>query len=221
MCPFASLILSNDEQQQFLSCPFTGATLPKGPASAGSVSGSISSSSSKHNIVQHFSSGFLSPSSSTDSLTSYQHTTHSQAAASPALRPPSEATQHNLSASSSISSSSSGTHQAWQLKRPVLQHDPKLTRRQLRQLNRSWTLADVAQHRYCDDGWIAVDGKVYDITEHLVSHPGWDSGCQVTTVLSILAHLGSDCSVEFREIHRPYPVAWRQLQAYYIGELQH
>ena len=25
---------------------------------------------------------------------------------------------------------------------------------------------------------------------------------------------------EFREIHRPYPVAWRQLAAYYIGDLE-
>ncbi len=24
-----------------------------------------------------------------------------------------------------------------------------------------------------DDAWIAVDGKVYDITEHLVNHDGW------------------------------------------------
>lgn len=33
---------------------------------------------------------------------------------------------------SSSSSSSSYVHQAWQFKRPVLQHDPKLTRRQVR-----------------------------------------------------------------------------------------
>jgi cytochrome b involved in lipid metabolism len=136
------------------------------------------------------------------------------------LPPPTANINSSSSSSSSSSSGASGTHQAWQLKRPVLQHDPKLTRRQLRQLNRTWSLTDVAQHRYCDDGWIAVDSKVYDITEHLVNHPGWDSGCQVTTVLSILAHLGTDCSEEFREIHRPYPVAWKQLQAYYVGELQ-
>jgi nitrate reductase (NAD(P)H) len=77
----------------------------------------------------------------------------------------------------------------------------------------------VAQHRYADDAWIAVDGKVYDITEHIVDHPGWDTGCQVTTVLSILAHLGMDCSSEFHDIHRVYPVAYRQLNAFYIGDL--
>jgi hypothetical protein len=61
--------------------------------------------------------------------------------------------------------------------------------------------------------------QVYDITEHVVSHPGWD-GAGVSTVLSILAHLGTDCSAEFEEIHRPYPVAWRQLAAFDIGPLE-
>jgi nitrate reductase (NAD(P)H) len=219
MCPFASLLLTADQQQQSLSCPVTGASFPKGPASYSSSSSSLATA-----FQQHSGSGMLTPSSSSDSLTEHLHLPSSHFAQSTVLQPSSEATQHMFSAAasnpSSSSSSSSGTHQAWQLKRPVLQHDPKLTRRQLRQLNRTWSLADVAQHRYCDDGWIAVDGKVYDITEHLVNHPGWDSGCQVTTVLSILAHLGTDCSVEFREIHRPYPVAWKQLQAYYVGELE-
>jgi cytochrome b involved in lipid metabolism len=59
---------------------------------------------------------------------------------------------------------------------------------------------------------------VYDITEHLASHPGWE-GAGVTTVLSIIAHLGTDCSEEFAEIHRPWPVAWRQLAAFDIGPL--
>ncbi len=77
----------------------------------------------------------------------------------------------------------------------------------------------VRQHARKDDAWIAVDGKVYDITEHLVNHHGWHDNAAISTVLSILAHAGTDCSEEFREIHRPYPVAWRQLKAYYIGDL--
>lgn len=83
-----------------------------------------------------------------------------------------ESDNHSRGSSSSGGTSSTGSsssegqyvHQAWQLKRPVLQHDPKLTRRQLRQMNRCWTLAEVATHKYCDDGWIAVEGQVYDIT---------------------------------------------------------
>jgi hypothetical protein len=60
--------------------------------------------------------------------------------------------------------------------------------------------------------------QVYDITAHVASHPGWD-GAGITTVLSILAALGTDCTADFEEIHRPWPVAWRQLAAYDIGPL--
>ncbi|GAX83959.1 hypothetical protein CEUSTIGMA_g11383.t1 [Chlamydomonas eustigma] len=109
---------------------------------------------------------------------------------------------------------------SWNMRRPVLEHCPKLTRRALRKLNRNWSLEDVREHKYCDDAWIAVDGKVYDITEHIVDHPGWDSGCAVSTVLSILAHAGSECSAEFHDIHRSYPIAYKQLAAYYIGQLE-
>ncbi|KAG2496930.1 hypothetical protein HYH03_004936 [Edaphochlamys debaryana] len=95
----------------------------------------------------------------------------------------------------------------------------RMTRRALRKLGRTWTLEEVRQHRRKDDAWIAVDGRVYDITEHLLHHPGWKDAGSITTPLSILAHAGTECSEEFREIHRPYPVAWRQLAAFYIGDL--
>lgn len=112
-----------------------------------------------------------------------------------------------------------GVHQAWTLKRPGVDAGAvRLTRRQLRRLDRAWTLAEVARHNTATDAWIAVGGRVYDITEHLASHPGWE-GAGVTTVLSILAHAGSECTAEFEEIHRPWPVAWRQLAAFDIGPL--
>jgi predicted heme/steroid binding protein len=106
----------------------------------------------------------------------------------------------------------------WDLRRPQLAHCPKLTRRQLRAAGRAYTLSELAQHRYVDDCWIAVDGSVYDITEHVAHHPSWQHG-GISTILSILAHAGSECSAEFHEIHRPYPVAHRQLRAFYIGDL--
>jgi hypothetical protein len=80
-------------------------------------------------------------------------------------------------------------------------------------------LDEVAKHRYADDGWIVVDGRVYDITEHVVNHRGWETGCGMTEVLSILAHLGSDCTEEMRTIHGCYPAAFAQLRAYDIGPL--
>ena len=93
------------------------------------------------------------------------------------------------------------------------------TMRELRRLGRTWTLEEVSWHKARGDCWIAVDGKVYDITEHVRNHPGWTDAHSITTVLSILAHGGTDCSEEFRDIHRPWPVAWKQLAAYYIGDL--
>lgn len=99
-------------------------------------------------------------------------------------------------------------------------HPTKQTRRQLRAMNRKFTMKEVSQHRYCNDAWIVVNGMVYDISEHVVRHPGWNSAA-MSTVLSIMSHVGTDCTSEFAEIHKPYPEAWRQLKAYYIGELDH
>lgn len=104
--------------------------------------------------------------------------------------------------------------------RPVLDYSPVERRRELRAMQRKFSISEIKQHKSWVHGyWIAVDGKVYDITGHVVEHQGWESGTQVSTVLSILAHSGTDCSAEFNEIHRPYPIAFKQLQAYYIGEL--
>jgi hypothetical protein len=106
----------------------------------------------------------------------------------------------------------------WSLRRPQLAHCPKLTRRQLRAAGGPFSRAELARHRYVDDCWVAVDGAVYDVTEHVAHHPGWEHG-GISTVISILAHAGSECGAEFRQIHAPYPQAARQLRAFYIGEL--
>ncbi|KAJ3116991.1 Cytochrome b2, mitochondrial precursor, partial [Phlyctochytrium bullatum] len=34
------------------------------------------------------------------------------------------------------------------------------------------TLQELAKHNKEDDAWIAVDGKVYDVTDFLDGHPG-------------------------------------------------
>ncbi len=86
----------------------------------------------------------------------------------------------------------------------------KLTRMQLRQLS------EVQQHKAMDDAWIVVGGKVYDITDHI--RQNHDMG-QTTTILSIMAHTGSECTEEFTSIHKYIPQAWAQLRAYYIGDL--
>lgn len=96
---------------------------------------------------------------------------------------------------------------------------PRQSRRYLRKLGKSWSLDEVKCHNQSVDGWIVVRGRVYDITEHVVNHPGWHNA-GISTVLSIVAHLGSECTEEFEQIHRMFPVAWRQLEAFYIGDLQ-
>ncbi|KAK9821624.1 hypothetical protein WJX74_001034 [Apatococcus lobatus] len=50
------------------------------------------------------------------------------------------------------------------------------------------------------------------------AHHGWELGGGVSTLLSILRNLGTDCSQEFNEIHSP--TAKQQLKEYYIGVLR-
>ena len=45
--------------------------------------------------------------------------------------------------------------------------------------------AELALHTKRDDAWISVAGTVYDITPHLVHHPGWTQA-GVSTVLAIM-----------------------------------
>lgn len=125
-------------------------------------------------------------------------------------------------ARSATSPTTTATNNPWQsrLRKPTVDGDTaRLTRRALRAQNRAFSLEEVARHRFADDGWIAVGGRVFDITEHVVRHKGWETGCGMTEVLSILAHLGSDCTSEFGEIHGCYPAAFAQLKAYDIGAL--
>eukprot|EP00878_Enallax_costatus_P021797 GHUV01023099.1.p1 GENE.GHUV01023099.1~~GHUV01023099.1.p1 ORF type:complete len:271 (+),score=40.39 GHUV01023099.1:60-815(+) len=249
MCPFASLLreLSGTDPSAATGCPVASRSArmnqhqpmndskeqAHGSSNGGfcpwqqamgnrSMAPALPHSTSSDSLVDEpdtFVMPGLSASSSNSTFSEHLSFTTDCSHSSSTADVPQPATTSYPDSSSNNDSYTFSTHQHWKIQRPQLAHDPKLTRRQLRRLGRSWTLADVAQHKYCDGGWIAVDGRIYDITEHIVNHPGWDSGCQVTTVLSILAHLGTDCSEEFREIHRPYPVAWKQLQAYYIGDL--
>ena len=81
----------------------------------------------------------------------------------------------------------------------------------------SYSLAEVAKHDSSDDGWIVVHGSVYDVTNFIKHHPGWNRGGQTSTVLAIMRTLGTDCSEEFDSIHSAH--AQRQLKLYRIGAL--
>lgn len=59
--------------------------------------------------------------------------------------------------------------------------------------------------------------QVYDITPHVLQHPGWTSGCGTSQLLAILRTLGTDCSEEVRAVHSTR--ALLQLQPFLIGVL--
>ena len=59
--------------------------------------------------------------------------------------------------------------------------------------------------------------QVYNITQHVLQHPGWTSGCGTSQLLAILRTLGTDCSEEVRAVHSTR--ALLQLQPFLIGVL--
>ncbi|EGB11044.1 hypothetical protein AURANDRAFT_22188, partial [Aureococcus anophagefferens] len=78
-------------------------------------------------------------------------------------------------------------------------------------------LSEVAKHATRDDGWIVVDGVVYDITNFVQNHPGWSFGGSTSTALAIERVLGSDCTDEFAETHDKHQT--KMLRDYAIGTL--
>lgn len=79
---------------------------------------------------------------------------------------------------------------------------------------RAIPLAEVARHRDRDSCWMAIDGKVYDFTAYLPSHPA------DPTVM--LRHCGTEASRAFatKDVGRPHsPWAVKMLDTYLIGNL--
>ena len=73
---------------------------------------------------------------------------------------------------------------------------------------------DVAKHNTASDAWVIVDGRVYDITSFLGSHPG---GLAVTE-----EYLGTDISAVVRslDVHRHSTTAFELLEHYCIGQVE-
>jgi hypothetical protein len=72
------------------------------------------------------------------------------------------------------------------------------------------TTDELARHRGIDDCWMAVHGKVYDMTAYLDEHPG---GVEVMMDVA-----GTDATLEFEEVGHSH-AARRELELYLIGEL--
>ena len=73
---------------------------------------------------------------------------------------------------------------------------------------------EVGRHHRTEDAWIIVDGRVYDITSFLDTHPG---GLEVTR-----EHLGHDISDVMRSVdpHQHSRSAFELLDDYLIGEVR-
>ncbi len=83
-----------------------------------------------------------------------------------------------------------------------------------------YTLEEVAKHNHKNDAWIVVNDIVYDMTPHVLHHPGWNpsgGAGQVSTLIAILGACGHDCSDDFNEVHSP--AAWKQMPAFKVGVL--
>lgn len=72
----------------------------------------------------------------------------------------------------------------------------------------NYTSDDVALHNSASDCWLIVNGKVYDVTSFIPSHPGGSA---------IIPYCGADGSAAFGSIHQPGTV--NLLPTYYIGDL--
>ncbi len=79
-----------------------------------------------------------------------------------------------------------------------------------------YTLADVAQHATQPDCWMAIEGKVYNVTSYVDKHPGGKA---------ILLGCGKDATILFNTRPdgpgTPHPAEARQiLQQFYVGDLK-
>ncbi|CAI7621800.1 unnamed protein product [Penicillium manginii] len=78
-------------------------------------------------------------------------------------------------------------------------------------MSRILTLQDVARHKTQDDVWLAIHGKVYDVTKFLDEHPGGDE--------VVLDKAGQDATAEFDDVGHSEE-AWEALEPLLIGRLK-
>eukprot|EP00005_Dracoamoeba_jomungandri_P001187 CAMPEP_0174249840 /NCGR_PEP_ID=MMETSP0439-20130205/180_1 /TAXON_ID=0 /ORGANISM="Stereomyxa ramosa, Strain Chinc5" /LENGTH=145 /DNA_ID=CAMNT_0015329755 /DNA_START=61 /DNA_END=498 /DNA_ORIENTATION=- len=74
-----------------------------------------------------------------------------------------------------------------------------------------YTLEEVSKHVDVDDLWLAIDGKVYDVTAFLEEHPGGDG--------VLLDNAGTDSTEAFDDVGHSED-AIETLKQFYIGDLE-
>lgn len=78
-------------------------------------------------------------------------------------------------------------------------------------LNRTYTLIDIASHKDASSCWSAINGKVYDLTSWINQHPGGAD--------RILSICGIDGSGAFNDQHAGQSLPNNELQSFFIGDL--
>jgi len=82
-------------------------------------------------------------------------------------------------------------------------------------VSKGYTLLDVAQHAKEEDCWMAINGRVYNLTAYIPEHPSRPA--------IILPWCGKEASEAYRTKMKEKPhssVANQLLETYEIGELQ-
>jgi cytochrome b involved in lipid metabolism len=74
----------------------------------------------------------------------------------------------------------------------------------------SFTPAEVSKHASQTDLWVIIDGKVYDLTRYVSTHPGG---------LDIMKNAGGDASVGFHGLQHPEHV-FATVKKFVIGTLE-
>lgn len=77
-------------------------------------------------------------------------------------------------------------------------------------VSRAIPMSEVQEHNKAADCWVAMEGKVYDITKYVEEHPGGEA--------AISKYAGQDISVPFRGDQHGSQVD-DVIANYYIGEL--
>ncbi|XP_036952190.1 cytochrome b5 [Acanthopagrus latus] len=73
-----------------------------------------------------------------------------------------------------------------------------------------YTLEEIRVHNMCNDTWLIIHDKIYDITRFLEEHPGGEE--------VLLEQAGADATESFEDVGHSTD-AREMLQQYFIGEL--
>jgi cytochrome b involved in lipid metabolism len=74
-----------------------------------------------------------------------------------------------------------------------------------------YTMANIAEHANASSCWVAINGKVYDLTSWISQHPGGPD--------RILSICGTDSSAAFNGQHSGDPRPAKELKSFLLGPL--